>query len=302
MSSVLRSSGAARAAAAGAAAAAARAAASLALLALVVVGAARPAHAQIVLDAEVSAASAMVWRGVTTTNRPVVNPTLALTVPTRIAAVTVGAWSNAEPLHYDRATMLDSYGGAAGPLFTMHEVWVDVEREVGAAALTLGASTYLYPRAADLSTYNTVELRAGVTLADPLATTLTYYHDVGPVGGGYAELSASRDVTIRRGRAVSLAASAGWSMGQGAGADPEAIAYFARDGHTHAEASAATAFEAGRVTVAPSLHVAVATDPWAREIAPSRERRVKAWLGTSLSWSRVLRGDASAEPDAPPAR
>lgn len=268
---------------------------SVGALAASALAAAAPAHAQPTVGLDLSAFSAMVWRGVTTTNRPVLDPTLTLTVPSRAAEWTLGAWSNAEPVHYRPATMLDSFGGAPGPLFTMHELWAEAARPVGRATAALGASAYLYPRAGGLAaTYNTVELHGKFALPGPLAPTLAANYDVGRVGGGYLELSGSRDVRGPAGRALTLAASGGWSVGQGARAgDATDVAYFARDGFTHAEASVATGVRLGAVSLTPSVHLAYAADPWTRTVAPDRERRWKGWVGTSLAWSRAL-GHASA--------
>lgn len=255
---------------------------------LAAAAAAAPAGAQPTVSVDLSAYSAMVWRGVTSTNRPVLNPALTFTVPSRLAEWSVGAWSNAEPIHYGTATTLSSYGGAPGPLFSMHELWAQAARPVGGATASIGASAYLYPRAGDLAaTYNTVELHATIALPGTLAPTIAAHYDVGRVGGGYIELSGSRDVQGLSGHAITLTASGGWSVGQGARSETD-VSYFARDGFTHAEASVATELTLGRVTLTPSAHLAYAADPWARSVAPDRERRWKGWLGTSLSWSRAL--------------
>lgn len=247
-----------------------------------------PVAAQPTVTVDLSAYSAMVWRGVTSTNRPVLDPALTLTVPSRAAEWTVGVWSNAEPVHYGAATTMNSYGGAPGPLFSMHELWVQAARPVGRATASIGASAYRYPRAGDLAaTYNTVELHGNVTLPGAFAPTVTAHYDVGRVGGGYLELAGSRDVDGPGRRAVTLTASGGWSVGQGARSETD-VAYFARDGFTHAQTSVATALTLGHVTLTPSAHLAYAADPWTRTVAPDRQQRWKGWIGASLSWSRAL--------------
>jgi hypothetical protein len=255
--------------------------------------AASRATAQPTVVLQLEANSALVSRGVTTTNRPVINPAIMVVIPTRIAEVTLGAWTNAEPLHFRPATMLDSYRGAKGPLFSTHELWAEGAHAFGGVTTTFGASAYLYPRTNGLAAqYNTVEARVAVEFPGAFAPTLTGYRDLGPVGGSYLEFGASRELHAGR-HAISADATAGWSMGQGAVGDPETSAYFAQNGFTHAELAVSTEWHAGRTIVAPSLHMVFAGDPWARFTGPDEQRAVKVWVGTALRWKHTATGKAA---------
>jgi len=59
------------------------------------------ARAQPSLTADLGLNSQYIWRGVTSTNRFVVQPTLTLTLPVRGLAFSAGAWGNIEPIRYD---------------------------------------------------------------------------------------------------------------------------------------------------------------------------------------------------------
>lgn len=245
--------------------------------------------AQVSVGATLEANSAMVWRGVTTTNRPVLNPTLTLDVPTRALDFEFYIWSNAEPLHFRPETMINSYGGRKGPLLSQHELSAAGAHDFGFLTAAVGASAYLYPRTGGLAAnFNTVEARATVELPGAFAPKVTAFRDVGRVGGTYLEFAASHDVRLGA-RTFTAQSTAGVSISQGAGTDPDAIAYFARNGFTHVETVVSSDWTAGAATVTPAVHIEFANDPWARVTAPSRSRSLKLWVGTSINWKHAAR-------------
>lgn len=254
------------------------------------------------LSVDVAVTNAFVWRGVTNVNRPVVDPELTLSFPRAWGALTVGYWGNLEPARYRGASVISSYGGAAGPPLTMHEVWVEGSRELsrfGGGTLTAGVTNYLYPQTADLARdYQTSEVYASFASAAPLAPTLAVWHDVRKVRGTYAEASVAQSLPvgalrgvgrlIGRARTLDLSAAVGMNAGMGERADGSQSAYFARSGVTHVELGASTAIAAGAVTLAPTVHVILARDEWARHTTPDALHRTKAWLGVSVQWSGAV--------------
>jgi hypothetical protein len=232
-----------------------------------------------------------VWRGVTSTNRFVLEPDVTVALPldrARRTAVTLGAWTNIEPTRYDGAQDISPLGGAPGPLATSSQLWLEARRTLGAAAVTVGATRYLYPDVGDLSTtYATNELYA---VASGEMLSLGVYYDVEKVRGAYLEGALSGDVGVPVGRgraqAVTLSATVGYSAGQGPDARGAQAAYFAHDGFTHAELAARTAFDFGALGLAPTAHLVLGRDALVRVTSPEHSHALKAWVGATLTWTR----------------
>ena len=255
----------------------------------------QPEQARATLTADLLAASAFVWRGVTSTNRPVLGPTLALAAPVRGVTVTAGLWGNVEPAAYTGPRDLGTYGGARGPALTMSQVWVEAKRPLagglGGGALTLGATEYHYPRVGDLARdYETGELYALLAGGGPLAPSLGVWVDAWKVRGAYAEAAVSHGAALPgalprwlgAGHVVILGAALGY--GAGMGARDGQTAYFTGDGVTHTEVTATSEFALGALTIMPTAHLILGRDAATRIVAPETSRSVKLWLGGSLHW------------------
>ncbi|HEX9563405.1 MAG TPA: TorF family putative porin [Gemmatimonadaceae bacterium] len=247
---------------------------------------ATPAVSQPVLTGNVAVSSAYVWRGVTNTNRPVLQPDLSLGVPLRDATITAGVWASVEPARYDGSSDISAvYGLLPGPAFTQYSAWIEYGRAVAGADLAVGATAYTYPAVANLAAdYNTIEVYASLTLPAPLMPRLAAWYDVAAVRGAYVETSLTHDVSIRE-VPVSLGVVAGLSAGQGPDAATHRQSYFARDGVTHVDLSATTAFQSLGLTISPTLHLIRAFDAMARVTTPLVSRSTKIWLGATLSWT-----------------
>src|SRR5215208_3326001 len=87
-----------------------------------------PVTAQPTLSADVGLNSQFVWRGVTSTNRFVIEPEMMLDVPLRGSTFTLGVWGNIEPVRYDGARDLSSLGGLPGPFVTQSQGWAELSR------------------------------------------------------------------------------------------------------------------------------------------------------------------------------
>src|SRR3977135_3192694 len=74
---------------------------------------ATPGQAQVTVGADLGAFSSYVWRGITYTNKFVLQPDAYLTFPTGPASFTAGGWFNIEPGKYDGPTDLSEGGGAS---------------------------------------------------------------------------------------------------------------------------------------------------------------------------------------------
>jgi hypothetical protein len=250
-----------------------------------------PGVAQATLSGNVTLSSAYVWRGVTNTNRPVIQPDVTLDVPLRSATLTLGAWASIEPARYDGPADISAvYGLLPGPAFTQYSVWAHVAGELPGMYWSGGAETYLYPAVADLAAlYNTVELTASASLALPLSPSFTVWYDVGAVRGAYLETSVSLERDVRS-APVSFDLSVGLNVGQGPDASGRNQSYFARKGATHLELAASTEYHLAGLVLAPTAHVIHGVDPLTRVTSPATTRSTKLWIGTTLSWSSSREG------------
>ena len=239
--------------------------------------------AQVTVTGDASINSQYQWRGITTTNRPVVQPDFFVTVPAGRATVTAGAFASLEGGRYhDAARHISENGGEKAGL-AEYDLWLESAIPVHRATFTVGATTYAYPNTAGTtSSSNTIEAYVKATFDAPFAPSLSVWQDVRAVQGAYAELSFCQGV----GR-FSVSALSGWNVGQTIG-NGGVLGYFVRKGFTHADIATSTKFSIGAVTASPSLHVILAHDASTFAASPTRDARAKLWFGTSLSWSRTF--------------
>jgi hypothetical protein len=214
--------------------------------------------------------SSYVWRGLTITNKPVLQPAAYLSLPAGTASVTVGVWSNVDLGRYDDlGDDISESGGSSGFNLAELEPYVEVSFPVGRATLTGGIMGYVFPNAADApngfglmtSESNTVE--AGVSYS----------------------LAAGERLS------VDLGATAGFNAGRGRSDDPtsDERANYSDDGFTHLDLSAGVPVTAGSLSITPALHVVINGDDRTKITSPiDRNTDAKLWGGVSLSWSRAL--------------
>ena len=256
------------------------------IAAIALIACARLGQAQASVTADVGLNSQYVWRGVTSTNRLVVQPDLSISAPLRGLTLTAGAWGNIEPVRYDGERDLSSLNGLPGPLVTQSEAWAEIAGTIAKRIdASFGAQGYFYPHVGDLSDYNTVELYATASVAGFVSPSVNVNYDVARIRGAYVETGLSRAVTGEAHGSLTLGIAAGFSAGQAEDPRGRDLAYFDRDGLTHFDASATGSFTLGRVSFAPEAHLIIAQDAFATVIAPDATRRAKLWFGTTMSWT-----------------
>jgi hypothetical protein len=251
-----------------------------------VVAGARAGTAQLRADADVAVNSDFVWRGVTSTNRLVLQPEIMLSGPVRGLTLLFGAWGNIEPVRYNGTTDLSSLGGLPGPLVTQSQLWLEASGTIASKVeTTVGVQGYLFPHVGDLAQWTTAEVYASASAEGFVSANVNVAYDVAKIRGTYLEAGLSRAITGERRGSITLGAIAGYSAGQAEDPSGRDLAYFDRDGLTHIDASASASFSVGRVGVAPEAHVIFAHDALATIISPADTRRTKLWFGTTLSWT-----------------
>jgi Bacterial protein of unknown function (Gcw_chp) len=264
---------------------------------------ARPASAQVSVGADLGVYSAYVWRGLSLTNRPVLQPDLWLSYPVGgNASITVGGWSTIDIGKYDDPNDdISEGGGHAGPDLTEFDWYGELGTTVGSASLTLGVTGYVYPNDFGLtSTSNTIEIYGQIGLSNVLSPSLSAYYDVDKIKGLYLEGSISHDLAISPSFTLTLGALAGLSAGQGCEPDSNdnctVVGNFFDNGLTHVDLSAATSFTAGSFSISPAFHFQISQDEFTKFNTPSKfDEGSKIWFGVSFSWASGGGDEAAAE-------
>jgi hypothetical protein len=266
------------------------------------VASAGPVSAQTV-GADLSLFSSYVWRGLSLTNKPVAQPDLYLTFPAGKASVTLGGWANLDLGKYDDAA--DDFGESGGQSafnFAEFDPWAEVSFPVGEkATLTAGATAYIYPNDAGLtSDFNTVEIYGKAAFDVPLSPKLAVWYDVDKVKGAYFEGSISHTLPASEKVSVALGALAGFTAGQHAdfdsSGDPQADFFnFADNGFTHLDLSAGLPLSAGIFSITPVIHLVINGDDFVKATSPTSESDAKLWGGVTVSWSKSYGAAAEEE-------
>lgn len=263
--------------------------------------AAQPAAAQATIGWDASLFSSYVWRGLSYTNKPVLEPDLYLTIPLGKASFTAGGWANIDIGKYDNAkTDFSESGGASAFNLAEFDWWGEFGVPAGKATLTAGATGYLFPNKASscvvgpcfTKEINTIEVYGKVALDVPLSPKVSAYYDVDKVKGLYVEGSISHGFPVGP-KSLTLGALAGWTGGQEVGSDKSAN--FADKGLTHVDLSASMGFSAGSLSITPSIHGVITGDDFTKATKPNAlDTGFKIWGGITLAWSKGL-GASKAE-------
>lgn len=275
----------------------------LAFITVVLAGAAGTAAAQAKVTTTMASYSGYVFRGVTLSSRPVLEPTAALTIPAGKVTFTATGWANVEAGRYNGPTDLSEGGGAASWDVTEFDWIAEAATTTGKATWALGAIGYVFPNPAAKSpvfnpSLNTLEFYAKVALEGPLAPTAAVYYDVRKIKGAYFEGTLTRNIPLSKTMPLTLGALAGFTAGQDAELGPDglptvAFFTFARNGLTHVDLSAAVPVTVGGMTFAPAIHAVYGNDPYAKLIAVGRERDFKLWAGASIAWTQLFKSSAA---------
>ena len=263
---------------------------AVAASAAILAGAARPAHGQATVGADVGLFSGYVWRGVSLTNRPVGQPGVYAAFPAGNASITVGGWANVDLGRYNGSDDLSQSGGGSGFNLSEFDPWAEVSVPVGKATVTGGVIGYVFPNEFGATDdFNTWEVYGKVGLGVPLSPKLAVYYDFDKVNGAYLEGTVAHAVPLGS-VSLNLGALAGLSVGQAEGDDPGELNNFFENGFTHLDLSAGVPFSVGILTLTPVLHFLVNGDEVTKFTAPGDESDVKLWGGLTISWSRLLGG------------
>lgn len=265
-------------------------------LALLAIGATLPAAAQDAsIGFDVGLNSNYNWRGLSLTNKPVIQPDAWLSA----YGLTGGFWFNVEPTKYDGPNDLSESGGVRSGIAEI-DPWIEYARSFANVDAKVGWVAYWYNKnnGGIDNTSNTSEIYAQVSLSNlPVTPTLAAWYDIDKVKGLYVQGQLVYGMKVTPAFTLNLGALAGLSAGQEVSAnDPSAN--FANSGLTHIDLSANTSVSAGSLSIVPSVHFQISHDDFTRfnnaqDVADffnngTKGPGTKFWFGVTLSWSQGL--------------
>jgi hypothetical protein len=279
--------------------------------AIVLLGAnAAPVHGQTEFGVDLDLFNSYVWRGLSLTNKPVLQPGVWMAFAAGRTSITVGGWGNIDLGSYDDPNDDIAEGGGTSFNLSEFDPYAEVSIPVGNATLTGGVTGYVYPNDEDApndvglltSDANTVEIYGKLGFDSPFSPELSIYYDVDKVQGAYIEAGASYSLAASENVSIDFGALAGFSAGQSVPDDPlsDESARFANDGFTHLDLSAGIPFSAGAVSITPVLHFQISGDDFTKFTAPTDDGDVKLWGGVSLSWANASGEEPETPDDAQP--
>jgi hypothetical protein len=250
-----------------------------------------PAAAQTEIGVDAALFSSYVWRGLSLTNKPVLQPAAWLSFPVGSGSLTFGGWANVDIGTYDGSDDISQGGGTSFNL-SEFDPYAEIGVGVGKATLTAGGVAYIYPNESTVLAnpdVNTVEVYGKVDLDVPFSPGVAAYYDVDKVKGLYLEGYVSRGIPLGA-TELTLGALAGLSAGQGPKAGE--LNNFFDDGFTHLDLSAEVSFSAGPFSITPTVHLIIGNDEFVKFTDANSQSDAKLWGGVTISWSKAFGGEA----------
>ena len=209
--------------------------------------------------------------------------------------------TNAQFISNSAIGSISEGGGVSSFDLTEFDWWGEVGVPVGVATVTAGATGYLFPNNSGFTkAFNTTEIYGKIGLGVPLNPKVAVWYDVDKVKGAYFEGSVSHTVNLTPAVPLTFGALAGLSKGQGskpdAAGNPTVTFFnFHDDGLTHGDFWVASAFAAGPISIAPSIHLVVPRDKLAHSKNAVETASTKLLFGATISWSKAFGGKDEAK-------
>ncbi len=264
-------------------------------------------HAQVTTGADLGFATDYVWRGISRTTKPVIQPGLYIGIARSDAYLAIGSWASVEPYTADSLDLSDTGLGRSG--IGEVDVWAEASNRFGSVDLSIGWIGYFFKDSAGEggrdSRHNANELygRAQVS-AGPLTPKLVAWYDLDYTHGTYLEGSIDLGVPLlplrlAALRSLHLTALGGWSIGQEADeSNPSQGAHFDEAGLTHVDLSAWSSFVvANDWSIAAAFHFQINADPATKRTRGGldTDSDTKMWFTIIASWAHQF---TSAAEDA----
>lgn len=255
-----------------------------------------PAAAQsVTIGFDAALNSSYVWRGLTYTGKPVIQPDVWISA----YGFTAGAWANIEPSNYGSATDATtiSENGTDGAGIAEIDGWIEYARTSGNVNWKLGWTIYTFDtnNSGFTAYFDTHEFYGQASISGlPVTPQLYVAYDVDKVKGAYIQPSLSYGVKASPNLTINLTVLAGISAGQEVNIN-DASANFAKSGLAHMDFGASTSFAAGPISIAPQFHVQWCHDDLVKATSLGHQHDVKFWGGVTLSWSHGLGASSASE-------
>jgi hypothetical protein len=260
-----------------------------------------PVRAQVSAGADVGLFSAYVWRGLTLTNKFVIEPELYISA----YGFTGGFWFNIEPAEYNDPNDISQSGGIRSGLAET-DPYLEYSHDFGQATTTLGWTGYWYHE--DNGTINnesnTNEIYGSVSINE-LAVTPTVFvaYDWDEIKGTYIEPSLTYAWDASEYVSVEFGALAGFSAGMGINEEDEnESSNFEGDGLTHVDLSVSPSYTVGSFSITPTLHFQINDDEFTKITGNDEDNLdhdTKWWGGVTLSWAMDFGATEEEEPEEP---
>ncbi len=272
-------------------------------LGLVLLAAAAGSASAQTVGADLALNSAYFWRGLSLTNKPVLQPDLYFTFGKKLT-FTAGGWASIDIGKYDDpANDISEGGGTSAFNLTEFDWWGEFNYPAGLATLTAGATGYIYPNDAGITkASNTTEIYGKIALGVPLSPKFAIWYDVDKIKGAYMELSVGLPIKLSPALPLQLGALGGYNAGQGCEPDSTGACTatdswnFYDNGLTHVDISASLPISAGPVSITPNLHGIITSDDFTKIASPTKTNEsVKFLFGVTLSWSKSLGASEKTE-------
>lgn len=258
----------------------------------------RVVHAQTEIGAQVDLFSSYVWRGVSLTNKPVLQPDVWASFPAGNASITVGGWANIDIGKYDGDDDISESGGLSAFNFAEFNPYAEVSFGTGKATLTGGIIGYIYPNDTENglnSDFNTWEVYGTVGFDVPFAPEISLYYDIDKVNGAYIEAAGSHSLPLGESHTLDLGALVGLNAGQNSEEDSDDFANFNDNGLTHFDVSAGVPLTAGVFSITPVVHFQISIDEATKITSLDNDSDVKLWGGVSIGWSNAVEEEEEEE-------
>lgn len=254
-------------------------------------------HAQVSTGADLAFATDYVWRGITRTTRPVIQPGLYVGLARSNAYLAVGGWMSVEPFRPDSLDLSDTGLGRSG--IGEIDIWAEGASKIGNVDVGVGWVGYYFRKSVgergrdNRHNANEIYGRAEGSIG-PLTPKLVAWYDLDYAKGAYLEGSLDLRVPLlplrmAALRILHLTALAGWSLGQEAReSNPSQGAHFDEAGLTHVDISAWSSFVvADDWSIAAAFHFQINADPATKRTRadPGTESNTKVWFTIAASWA-----------------
>lgn len=274
------------------------------LLLALAVPCAEASAVQLTVGADAALSTRYVWRGVTRTSEPVIQPSAYLAVERGPSFLTAGVWLSFEPFAGDESDLSDT--GLARRGLGETNYWAEYSRSTRMADIAVGWTGYRFqpePGTGGRSNgFNTHEIYGRLVLraVPALQINSAVWYDFDAVHGAYIESGANLRIPflpLRAGpvRTLHLGLLSAWSVGQEEeDTERREVAHFADRGLAYLELALWSSFHVTPLwSLSPALHFQINRDRLTKRTgaSPGATSDSKLWFTMHVTWRHSFAGE-----------